>query len=138
MKILLVSLLSLAISSQALAEENPPVPLEHNSKPGIWFELQVAKKMFADLQDYNLLNGKVTLLETKLTLKEEDLNKTRLVLHISEQQLIEQKKATDVETKRANLLQSELDSWLRSPKLWFCVGVVFTGATLYGATQLVN
>jgi len=91
---------------------------------GVWFAAPVARCILADLEELPHVRVRVTLLEERLTLRDEQVERLRRAVGLAAE---EAQTAADALETAVRLRREAEDSarvWWRSPVLWFAVGVV--------------
>lgn len=112
-------------------EAEPEAPrratIEHAGAVGVWFRADVARQMLADLEELPVLRQRVSLLEERLELRDDQVERLRLVVELTEEG---ERRAADALAEAVRLRRETEESarvWWRSPSLWLAVGAVVTG-----------
>lgn len=100
--------------------------LEFEGELGVWLAAPVARCVLRRLEAYPLLIQRVGLLEERLGIRDEQIERVRRIARLSaeaEERAVEALELSEV--RRAEALE-RLDAWHRSPGLWLAIGIVGT------------
>lgn len=118
---------------QAFAEECAPeydgprrVTMDHEGRPGLWLAMPVARCVLEQLQEYPLLLQRVSLLEERLQLRDDQVTRLREVVDLAERGEQEAVAAMERAIERAVAAEDRSTVWWRSPAFWVAVGAVVT------------
>lgn len=118
---------SVARGENAEPEAPRRATIEHNGAVGVWFRADVARQLLADLEELPVLRQRVALLEERLEIRDDQIERLRLVVELAEEG---ERRASDALAEAVRLRREAEESsrvWWRSPVLWLSVGVVVTG-----------
>lgn len=99
---------------------------------GFWFPEVSAKKMLADLQQYQVNKKLVERLETRVRIS--DNIEKKLLEQLDTEERISTQWRELSETQQKSLRKRQ--AWYKSPTLWFAIGFVTATAAGYGVAQL--
>lgn len=109
---------------------------------GLWFRQDVADRLLADLKLATQLRDgyqeRVTLLERKLEIREEELALNVRLRVLAEQGEGRAVGALDAAIKGQKAAEADRDAWHRSRGLWFACGVLATAVAVVGAAAAVR
>lgn len=145
MKHLLTIFLIIFLPYVAMADKVDRALITYQNTPGYFFSIEIGDKILKDLESLSiikqqdvLLKEKISLLDTKLEIK--DLN-----IKTTEQIADKWKSAHDVEVKLrfveqdvCNKKLNAKDAWYRSPVFWTFVGLVVGAGLSIGVAFGVN
>jgi hypothetical protein len=119
----------LLLTASARCEELAPVEnrraiIEHDGESGIWFRLDVARTMLADLEELPLIRLELESFAERLTIRDGQVERLRASV-----ELAQEGERVAVEALQSALYAREetvraYDVWWRSPALWAVVGAV--------------
>ncbi|MGB0971007.1 MAG: hypothetical protein ACPGVG_08600 [Mycobacterium sp.] len=107
-----------------------PSRLTLNDVPGMWFPLSTARTILADVRELQLGRTERRLADEEVAMFELRREHANSVIANLEEANLRREALIDRAGERARRLQAALDSWTRSPILWFAVGVLTTGAVV--------
>lgn len=130
-----VSALTLAVlvsvAGPAGAEECAPdydgdrrVVMDHDSRPGVWIAAPVLSCMLRQLSEYPLLLQRVSLLDERLQIRDDQVERLREVVSLAEEGERVATTAMERAIERAVTAEDRASVWWRSPSLWVGVGAV--------------
>ena len=123
-----VFLYILLMLSPALADEAKSQVLDNKGVAGMWFPMESAKKVLADLKKVGEIASALELTEKRLDLEKQRVN--LLERNVKTVELI----ATNWKTAAEGLSTQvrEKDPWWKSPYLWITVGIIVGAGTTLG------
>lgn len=143
MKIWLITLLSvMLISAPTLAG----IPLDHEGKPGIWFDLDSSNLMLQDLTEFKILkDSKVPALNLKIDLKSNTIASLKAEIKVTEkiskkwEEALE--KSEELRILEFNRYQKDLskqNKWYKSTPFVMTIGVFIGGLLAVGLSFGLN
>lgn len=140
MRTLFVIVFFLAISLPVAAEEQTQrAVITYQGVKGFFFSEEIGTKILQDLEELKVLRQKVTLLDEKLSLKDDKIKIIEYDRDLSDQiaakwkiSFEEESTLRQKEIKNYQDLLSTKDAWYNSDVLWFGVGFVVASAVAIG------
>lgn len=119
------------VAGQAGAEECAPdydgvrrVVMDHDSRSGVWIAAPVLSCMLRQLTEYPLLLRRVSLLEDRLQIRDDQVERLREVVSLAEEGERVATTAMERAIERAVGAEDRASVWWRAPSLWVGVGAV--------------
>lgn len=113
-------------SSECVPDYDGPrrVPMTHEDREGVWIATPVLRCMVADLAELPLVRQRIDLLESRLEMRDGQLENLRRAVEmgrLAEDSLIE---ALEAAVSAGTAAEGRAEAWWRHPGVWFTVGVV--------------
>lgn len=105
---------------------------------GMWFPMDTARRMLADLQELPVRQRMVTLLEEELELRDTQVLRLREVATLELEAARVASDALEAAVRQTREARQELDAWYRSPVLWAVVGVVVAGLVVWASVEVLR
>lgn len=138
LNILLVFLL-LLIPMELYADDLSRAIVIHNGVPGYWFNEETGNKILADLEELNINREKLSLLETKLSLKDETIGIIKMDIQLTEEIGLKYKSMyefqLDITDKYIDLYEKCLEKenkWYKHPVIWVFAGFILGALATIG------
>lgn len=118
-------LISLLAPSLALGQPPAAVALEHDGRPGVWFELAEAQRLNALDVSSGAQAARFRLIEQQLTLAVEvEIPALRRALELETQAAARWEASAGHQESRARAAEKRADAIWRSPALWLLFGLI--------------
>lgn len=133
--VLAIALLTSTASGQEC--EQPELPgerravVEHQGAPGFWFRRDVALTMLCELRVLEQLRARVSLLESKLQLRDDQVERWGAMYALAVQGETRALAVVEAAQQEATRARDRVDAWYRHPILWVVAGILLGGVAVY-------
>lgn len=133
--LVVVLLLTSTVSGQEC--DQPEIPgerravVEHQGAPGFWFRRDVALTMLCELRVLEQLRTRVSLLESRLQLRDDQVERWSTMYQLAVQGETRALAVVDAAQQEAARAHDRVDAWYRHPALWVVAGLLLGGVAVY-------
>lgn len=129
----------LLLTSSAAGQEcdQPELPgerravVEYQGAPGFWFRRDVALSMLCELRVLEQLRTRVSLLEARLQLRDDQVERWGAMYELAVQGETRALAVVEAAQQEAARAQDRVDAWYRHPALWVVAGILLGGVAVY-------
>lgn len=138
-----IFLVVVLFAPKTFAEEQPNLVSQteiviRNNVSGIWFPMETAREILADVRELPLLRRQLTLFDQQLQLREQQINRTNEQMNREVEAREELMGEVERANRRAERAEERQSSWVRNPVLWFVIGSLSTIALVIAGAAILK
>ena len=129
----------LLATSVVCAEQAPPrATVTYQGAAGVWFRADTAREMLADLEELQPLHQYIRLLEQRLDLRDEQVDRLHNIVLLTERAEERAVEAMNTAEQARLAAVHGATAWWRHPALWFALGAVVTAGLVATAAYALD